>query len=136
MGILGVLVKNKLYHLLHFLLNAIGIIPWLLGVFMFFITTNIAILGHKLLPDADKGNCWSFALPRWYLSGGYLVIRWSKSREKIFGMRIPHVIWVSDGIQNTELQQTIPLNLTTKKILPPVFYFKYKVVTTETKQRN
>ena len=122
-------------HIIHWALNAIGVVTWFVAMSAMWVTIRLSVLGHRLWPEADKGNCWTYALPRWYLHGGYLSIRWANG-ARIFGRRIPHVIWLHEIPADTPLQQTEPLRRSKGRRLPPVFYFRFRVVTKEHGKRD
>jgi hypothetical protein len=92
------------------------------------VTVELALLGHRLLPHARVGNCWTFALPRWRARGGYLLVR--DSSERFLGvLPIPHVAWVEHLGDDTILQQTVPLHR--HKRWWRSFRFPYRVVRSE-----
>lgn len=37
------------------------------------------------------GNCWIFAIPKFIIEGGYLIVRWSPRNALI-----PHIAWSRD----------------------------------------
>lgn len=86
----------------HFALNAIGFGLWLPCVLLGYCVMGLAILGHRVWPEADRGNCWSYALPRLAERGGKLQIE--ASRLSIGPLPIPHAIWIrpDGGAEQTE----------------------------------
>jgi hypothetical protein len=50
------------------------------------------------------GNCWTYAIPKWWRDGGYIVVRRSGF------MRVPHVLWVRslDGVEFHEFTPISP----------------------------
>lgn len=86
----------------HFALNAAGFCLWLPCVMLGYCVMGLAILGHRVWPAADRGNCWSYALPRLARHGGKLQVEASKLR--LGPLPIPHAIWVrpDGGTEQTE----------------------------------
>lgn len=114
---------------LHWLLNAIGIATWCAGMVFLYVTMKLAVLGHRVWPEADRGNCWSFALPRFH-EGGYLVVRWANG-VRLFGVKFPHAIWMRRIPEEAEIMQTAPVKRERGRMLPRVFYFRFEVFTKE-----
>lgn len=88
----------------HFGMAMVGAVLWLVIVVQVSALVALAVLGHKVWPQADRGNCWTHALPRWWIKGGYLAIAFSPLR--IGPIRIPHAVWVPQtflaGCESTE----------------------------------
>lgn len=61
-------------RVLHAMLAMLGVVVWLVWCGLFSVMLLLALLAHWIWPTADIGNCWAFALPRWWLRGGYLAI--------------------------------------------------------------
>lgn len=80
------------------ILFILGFIAWFVGVVFFGITTVFAVIGRTLEhtdPSIAKwGNCWTFALPRFYSHGGYLLIRAADKIRFLWFLKVPHVAWV------------------------------------------
>ena|SRR5512139_1589848 len=122
----------------HFMLVTMGIVPWLAAMLCMSVATLFAVLAYKVDPRAQRGNCWSYALPRWALRGGYLLVRLT-DRPRIFGKRfIPHAIWMRSLHPETELRQTDPLHRKFKahQVLWHVWYFRYRIVEREAHPRR
>lgn len=64
----------------------------------------LAVLGAKVWPAADCGNCWTFALPRWAKGGGGLLI--TLDRLRIGRVPVPHAAWVCGAV--ADVQETEP----------------------------
>lgn len=79
----------------HAALAAIGIALWLLLAAGSCALVALAVLGHRVWPDADRGDCWIYALPRWAIHGGGLRITISR----VGWLRIPRAAWIRpDGV--------------------------------------
>lgn len=84
-------------------LLTVGIVPWIFGVLCLGLCVQISVLARALMPDSRHGNCWTYAMPRWYEHGGWMMIRWSED-VRLFGLfRIPHAVWLKrlpdEGVQ-------------------------------------
>ena len=88
---------------LHAIVCRIGVIPWSVGMACMTVTVWMSLLADLIWPNADRGNCWTFAMPRWRQRGGYLAIRPSPRPFQF----IPHCIWVW-SLEGCTLEQTIP----------------------------
>ena len=111
----------------HFALNAVGVVFWICAMACFTAVTALAILGHKIWPDADRGNCWTWALPRWWREGGGLYIVPSGLWVKVGGLRIwpvLHAALVHGEIPN--IQQTEPI--VRRNNIFSSLYFRYRVI--------
>lgn len=125
-------MKHALVRSAHALLAFTGFLFWAVGTTALVVTTFIAVIGHRLWPDADMGNCWTYALPRFADRGGYLLVR-PADGQKFLGMTVPHVIFVAslpkDGV---ELEQFVPLKRHRSKWFPwYTVYYKGKVIVQE-----
>lgn len=118
---------------LHALLVILAGPWWLLACLAFGVSVLLVLAADKLIPDADRGNCWSYVMPRFLKHGGYVCVRAARG-ARILGLPIPHAIWLKQMPHGADLEQTIP---TERKRSPPaweVFYFKYRVVKHETRR--
>ena len=114
---------------LHMALAALGAPVWVLFCACLAVMVLLAALGHRLWPAADRGNCWSFALPRWLAGGGALAI--VPSGLWIGPIPILHAAWVPAGPQDY-LQQTEPVSRVGKdaplwRKATAFWYFKFSV---------
>lgn len=122
---------------IYVLLAVLGVVFWITGTAFYGIVTWLAILGAALYPTTTYGNCWTFALPRWWHGGGYLVIRASQGILFLNRFPIPHIMWVKELPPGTVLEQFQPLPEDRKKAswIPwHVFWFKGRINHKETKQ--
>lgn len=108
---------------LHAAICMIAVIPWAVAMTMMTLVMWMVLLADRIWPNADRGNCWTFSMPRWHKRGGYLAIRPSP-RPFAF---IPHAIWV-ESLDGCTLEQTLPR----KRALNMwgawrSFYFTYRV---------
>lgn len=82
-------------QILHFILAILAVPIALLVGFQVYWVVQMARLGDWIWPDADRGDCWTFALPRWAAHGGYLQV----SLIPLGWMRIPRAAWQRpDGV--------------------------------------
>lgn len=123
----GASCASDVRRLAHAVVILSGVPVWFFAVGGFAIILFLSRLAERILPGDYLGNCWSFTMPRWYESGGYLAIRWAKGPVRFFGMRIPHAVWVKELPENTELQHTIPRRRSSSRVLPNVVYFPFTI---------
>lgn len=116
---------------LHAVFVLAGVPLWFFAVGAFALIMQLARAAHRVWPEADCGNCWSFTMPRWHDGGGYLAVRWARGRVRFLGMRIPHAIWVPALDAGTPVEQTLPLRRSSSRLMPQVVYFRYRVSTHE-----
>lgn len=117
-------------RVLHSLMLVIGLIGWFIGVLGFVMATGAAVLGERLIPGFRFGNCWSFALPRYVQSGGYLIVRPADDVLFLGRFQIPHVIWAQELPLGMPVQQFVPLARSHSKFLP------WKTIWYAGRQRN
>lgn len=100
------------------------------------VALGLALLAHRMWPSADWGNCWTFALVKWWRDGGYLACRPSTaSRAFGFGL-VPHVLWVK-SLDGCELQQIAPTTHYTGPWMGlRVWYFHFVLRTDESDGRG
>lgn len=80
---------------LHAALAAAGVVLWLALAAGAVLLVGLAVLGHRIWPEAHRGNCWTWALPRWAAGGGDLAIR----MVRVGRLPVPHVAWIApDGV--------------------------------------
>jgi hypothetical protein len=90
---------------LHALLVVLSAIPWAIGCITFACAWCLVILADRVWPDADRGNCWSYAGARWRKYGGYLLIRPADGLPLI-----PHAVWVPNIPPGLVVRQTLPVS--------------------------
>jgi hypothetical protein len=122
----------KVKKLAHAILVIGAAIPWAAGMFALFLSTLCVLAADKVWPNANKGNCWSFAGPLWWKNGGYLSVR-PADGQKILGLfTIPHAIWMPEWPEGTPIKQTHPVRRHKSKWFPfYTVYFEYEVKDTE-----
>lgn len=97
---------------------------------------GLALLANRVWPEADRGNCWTFALVKWWREGGYIAARPAPGVRFIGMGMVPHVLWVRH-ISGCELQQAVPV----KRYHGPwlvfrAWHFKFNVIKTEAAERG
>ena len=108
----------------HLLLAAVGIVLWALLALGACALVALAVLGHRIWPQADRGDCWTYALPRWALHGGGLRITISR----VGWLRIPRAAWIRlDGV--IERAEPVARAHTAREALWGLrtLYFRYRV---------
>ena len=118
--------------LVHIVLASVGFVFWCAAMWLMAFTTWIAVLADKVLPDATHGNCWTYALPRWYLHGGYLLVRNADGQRFLGFLPVPHVAWVSHLGDASLLEQFDPVRRQHSFWMPwHTIYYRGRVKTTE-----
>jgi len=116
----------------HFTLNAIGVTLWLLSMALMWGVLRLSIIGRWIWPEADHGNCWTYALPRWHREGGYLAVCITPLRWRGVQLRVPHAIWVPGSLLDVPLHQTLPVKKQSGLLASwfglKTIYFKYSVI--------
>lgn len=112
-------------RVLHAMLAAVGVMLWMVLAAGGLLLVGVAVVGHRVWPDADRGDCWSYALPRWVLHGGALRI----SIHRVEWLPIPRATWVRpDGV----LERAAPVRRarTVREAWygARTLYFRYRVV--------
>lgn len=123
--------KSLILQCFHFLLTLCALVLWGSANFLYSICFFMSILGDFLVPNSVYGNCWSFALSRWWKNGGYLLIRESEGNKFMRSLPLPHVIWVkkvkSSGV---EIEHFVPEIRKRSNWFPwYAVYFKGKIIT-------
>ncbi len=94
---------------LHASIVLAAVLPWAVAMMLLALALLLVRAAHRVWPDADHGNCWSFAGPRWHAEGGYLLVRMAED-VRIAGVRvIPHCIWLRSLPAGADIEQTVPL---------------------------
>ena len=97
-------------------------------MWMMTITTAIVILADKALPNATSGNCWTYALPKWYRHGGYLLVRNADIVRFLWIFPVPHVAWVKHLGSDVVVEQFDPVKRKLSKFFPWfTIYYEGKV---------
>jgi len=122
-------VMLVLRRTLHAVMAVVGFLLWVVWCALFAAIVTLTVLGHRLWPEADRGNCWSFALPRWWTQGGYLAI--VPSGLWLGPVPVLHAIWVRGEL--SEIQATDPCarheSARSSWFGLKTIYFKFRVVT-------
>lgn len=115
------MTHNRAMRSAHFVLAMIGFCLWVYLVIGALLLVGLARLGHWIWPEADMGNCWTFALPRWSLEGGELRI----TMRRVGRLPVPHAAWCRpDGT----LEQTEPVKRATRaRDAWRTIYFRFHV---------
>lgn len=69
---------------------------------------RLVLWADALWPEADRGNCWSFAGPRWWHHGGYMAIRPAHGVRLAGVGVVPHVLWLRELCGGDHVEQTLP----------------------------
>jgi len=92
------------------------------------VCAGIVLLADKVWPEADAGNCWSFAGPKWLRGGGYLAVRTVPSARFLMLFPVLHAVWLKDMPAGADLEMTRPIHRHRAAWIPwRTFYFKFRV---------
>ena len=111
----------------HFLLAALGVVLWFIIVLQIILLIWLARLGAWVWPDADMGNCYTFALASFrYRNGDCLTIHRRSARTPI-----PHIV-LTHGPMGGPTEQTEPVTRHKGwRAFLHSLYFRYRVTRTE-----
>ena len=125
-------------RIVHAALVIASVPLWVVGCVGFAAAAAPILLAHRIWPQADRGNCWSFVGPRWLRHGGYLVVR-PAGNVRIFGCPVPHAIWLRSMPAGADIEQTVPQRalgaagdtrldrVLLKMLHPGLLYFRFRV---------
>lgn len=115
---------------LHFVLSMLAFVPWACGNIFYLLAAAFVLTAHKAKPHSKYGNCWTYALPRWLLHGGYLAIRPADGVRLLRLLIIPHALWVRQTPGDGKLKHFAPDKRRESRFLPwYVLYFRGHVKT-------
>lgn len=117
--------------LVHAALCLLAIAPWMLAMFALWLSALLALLAHRIWPDADRGNCWTYVWPRYWMHGGYVVMRPADGQRVLGLFPVPHVMWLRKWGSGNDVRQTVPVERRRKPLPWYTLYFRYRVVETE-----
>lgn len=84
---------NTLRVALYAALMAVGFVPWALAMVLMSAVMWLATICSRVLPDAKRQNCWTYAMPKFHRHGGYLMFRYSDG-VRMWGFRFLNCIWL------------------------------------------
>ena len=122
---------------LHALLVLLSMVPIVAAWALLALGLVGMVWADKLWPTADRGNCWSYAGPRWWRHGGYLGMRSADGvRLAGFGL-VPHVMWVMSLGTDARIEQTMPVNRYSGRwLLWRKLYFRFTVADNDHKHEG
>lgn len=118
--------------LLHALLVIGAAVPWTIGMFALFLSSLGALAADKVWPNATKGNCWSYAWPKWLKQGGYIDIRPAEGQRILGVFFLPHVIWMPEWPEGIPIKHAQPIKRHHSRWIPwYTLYYDFEVKDTE-----
>ena len=121
----------------HAILAMIGVLTWLVAYFFGALSVWLAHLGDWVWPEADMGNCWSYALPRWNAKRGALVLVFVEDARFMKVFPVVHCIWMPKGPGHAPFEMTQPVERRKSQWFPWwAFYFKFRVVSVERRRAD
>lgn len=117
----------------HFTLAIMGLLIWGIGNILYSLCIGLAMVGDWIYPDSTLGNCWAFALARWWKHGGYIVIRKSDKNGFLGFLPLPHILWLRRmNWNNAEVEHLVPVVRKRSKWFPwYAVYFDGRISNTE-----
>lgn len=121
-------MTQRLKNYLRYFFLALGACIWVFEQILFFLVVLMALIANKLNPEALDGNCWSYALPKFWKYNGYLALRPAVGQKFLGHFPIYHVVWIKEFGRDNKVEQLSPVNRKFSSILPwYVFYFQGRV---------
>lgn len=113
---------------MHFALVLLGMIPLTIAWACMALGVLVMVWADMVHSDARRGNCWSYAAPRWWRQGGYLGMRSADGvRLCGFGL-VPHVVHVEALGDGSRISHTLPTNRYVGRwLLWRKLYFRFTV---------
>ena len=112
---------------------AIGVFAgalWLLAFILGAACVGCGRLMRRVWPDAEMGNCYSHALPRWADDGGYLVLMPVPDNKFFWFVPLVHAVWLKTWPSDAHMEMTKPVKRRSGRFFPlHTFYFRFRVVT-------
>lgn len=122
-------------RLAHAALVILAGLPWVISRVSFWISAQLVLLSDLVEPDSRWGNCHSFVVLMRRKHGGYTCERPAMGNARLFGLQIPHALWLAEIPEGAELMQTLPVKRSDSRFALSSFYFKFDIVTTEPPRR-
>ena len=116
-------------QLAHFALVMLGILPWALAYWAGALAMWIAVLGDRVWPEADRGNCFSHALPLWVRGRGALVLTFVEDARFLRWFPVLHAAVLPAFPRGNAYEMTQPLHRKTTRWFPWfTFYFRFRII--------
>jgi len=113
----------------HAVLAIAGSAPWLIAYWAGAVAMLFAIVADRVHPDADRGNCWGYALPRWRKHGGMLGLAFVEDSRFMLRFPVIHCVWFPEFPRRASYEMTAPIGRKKTMMVPWfTFYFPFKVV--------
>lgn len=104
---------------IHFILTMLCAVVWGIGNVFYAMAVLFAVAADLIVPSSKFGNCWTYALPRWWRHGGYLLVRSADGVKFMNFFPVPHVLWVRKlPRRGVDLQQFVPVDRKPAKWFP------------------
>jgi len=78
----------------------------------------LALLGRRIDPAHKRGNCWTYALPKFLDNGGYLAIRASDGLKFLKVFIVPHVLYMPILHGRSVISQYVPIDRKSSFLFP------------------
>lgn len=119
-----------LRHLVHAVLSLVANVPLVMAWACIGVTGWLAVLAFRVWPEADRGNCWQWALAKQRREGGYVFSRPVRGATLILGRIVPpHAGWMQ-SLKGVPVMQTEPRKrYEGPSLLWRWMYFEFDIVT-------
>lgn len=118
---------------MHFVLTMIGSMSGMVTFASAFIASVFFVAAYHVLPNSRYGNCWTYSIPRWIKSKGYLSLRVAEDVRFLKIFPIIHSQWMRKTPQAGAIKQFIPRSRVSGDWFPiHTLYFQGRVVSMDT----
>lgn len=105
----------------HWLVCSVGLACFAVAATAFCLVVLATVLADRIWPGAGMGNCWTYAMPRWWRSGGYIAIRRADRVALCKWLPVPHALHIERLPRHgVKLSQFVPVKRKQPKVCPAV----------------
>jgi hypothetical protein len=116
-------------QVLHAALILLGTLPWLIAYWAAVVAAGLCWLADKAWPEADRGNCWSYALPKWIEGRGVLAMSFVEDARFLGLFPVIHCAVFPEFPRRASFEMTQPVERRRTQWFPWwSFYFRFRVV--------
>ncbi len=114
----------------HAVISLAANVPLVMAWGCIALTAWMAVLAARVWPQADRGNCWQWALAKQHQAGGYVFARDVRGATLILGRIVPpHAGW-APSLDGVPVMQTEPRDrYKGASLLWRWMYFRFDIVT-------
>ena len=105
----------------HWLAAYAALTAFAVSATAFCFVVAFSVLAHAIMPSSRHGNCWTYALPRWWRSGGYIAIRRADRVALCKWLPVPHALHIERlPRRGGKLSQFVPTKRKQPRVCPAV----------------